>query len=48
MANILFNCPEAATGGVLEKKCSQKFCIFHRETPVLGTLFGKVGDLPAF
>ena len=29
--------PEAATRGVLYESCSQKFCKFHRKTPVLET-----------
>ena len=29
----------AATRGVLEKICSQKFCKFHRKTPVPESLF---------
>ena len=30
---------EAATGGVLQKTCSQKFCNIHRKTPVSESLF---------
>ena len=31
---------EAATGGVLQKKCSEKFYIIHRKTPVSESLCG--------
>ena len=31
---------EAATGGVLQKRCSRKFCNIHRKTPVLEPLCG--------
>ena len=30
---------EATTGGVLEKRCSQKFRKIHRKTPVVESLF---------
>ena len=32
---------EAATGGVLYKACSDKFCNIFRKKPVLGFLFNK-------
>ena len=31
--------------GVLQNRCSGKFCLCHRETPVLESLFNKVADL---
>ena len=36
---------EAATGGVLGKRCYKKFCKIHRKTPVPETLFKKAADL---
>ena len=27
---------------VLQNRCSKKFCNFHRKTPVLESLFGKI------
>ena len=40
-----FASPEAATGRVLSKRCSQKFGKFYRKTPVLESLFDKVAAL---
>ena len=38
----VFQFPEAATGDVLQNKCSKKFPKFHRKISVLESLFNKV------
>ena len=40
-------CTEAATGGVLQKRCSQKFRKFYRKTLLFESLFNKVTGLRA-
>ena len=36
---------EAATGGVIEERCSYKFRNFHRKTPVLESFLKKIAGL---
>ena len=38
---------EQSSGGVLQNRCSKRFCNIHRKTPVLEFLFNKVAGLKA-
>ena len=43
--NMKLRIKEAASRGVLQKRCSYKFRKIHRKTPVPESLFNKVADL---